>query len=54
MVKYVKVSDAKQLYPEYENMPNIHKSGSLIGMHDLYGWNLANVVQIGSYYYLTK
>lgn len=53
MVKYISIEDAKK-YPNYENMPNIHKSGSLMGMRDLYGWNLKNVVQIGSFYYLVK
>lgn len=54
MVKYVKIEDAARLYPGYKNKPNIDKTGSLIGMRNLYGWNLKNVIQVGSYYYLIK
>lgn len=54
MCKYIKVADAKRLVPNYNNMPSIHKTGSLIGMRDKFGWDLKNVVQIGSYYYNTS
>ena len=54
MVRYISLPDLYANAPEYEQHPNIHVSGSLIGMRDLYGWDLKYVVKSGTYYYYLK
>jgi len=54
MVKYIKIKEAERHIPNYEDYPNIHISGSLRGMRDIYNWDLKKVIQIGSYYYYMK
>jgi len=50
-MRYIKISEAEKKFPGYKNYPSIHYSGSLIGMRDIYGWDLKKVIRVGSYYY---
>jgi hypothetical protein len=54
MVVTVRLKDAESMFPKYDDYPNISVTGSLIGMRDIYGWNLYYVVRIGGYYYYLK
>jgi hypothetical protein len=51
MVKTIRLKDADSIVPGYDDYPNISVTGSLLGMRDIYGWNLKLVVRIGGYYY---
>jgi hypothetical protein len=54
MVVTVRLKDAESIFPKYDDYPSISVTGSLIGMRDIYGWNLYYVVRIGGYYYNLK
>lgn len=51
MAKYMKISEAEQIFPGYDDYPNINKSGSLIGMKRIYGWNTKRCLKIGNWIY---
>jgi len=46
--------DANNMYPGYNEYPNIHQSGSLTGMKKLYGWDTTYLYQIDGYIYNLK
>jgi hypothetical protein len=51
-LKYIKIGDAVRLLPKgWEDHPNIHRTGSVIGMCKLYGWLPGHAFRIGKYIY---
>ncbi len=49
-MRYVRLDDVKPARLNLD-VPNIHKSGSVLGMQRLFGWPKGGQIQVGGYIY---